>query len=283
MLERGVRLKPNLHVEFVADRALLLLMVAAAFLLGCQQLSDADFWWQLRSGQLILEQRRIPSVDPFNFASADRPWVDLSWLFQVVLAAAFAAGGVPGAIVMTAAVCAAAIAVVLIVRDRRAPSWLAAACWLPATALMSARFVPRPEIFSVLAMALYLTVLLKADDRPALAWLLPLIQVLWVNTHGLFVLGPIILLAYLADRVARSVLGIGESGRKKWWAHLGGASVLAGIACLANPYGLRGRSSRSSCFPRLQPGADSINRTSLSSAISATWCAKVRLQPAASI
>jgi tetratricopeptide (TPR) repeat protein len=237
--------------ELVAEGALLLLMLSAAFLLGCQQLSDADFWWHLRSGQFILEQRKIPTVDPFTFASADRPWVDLSWLFQVTLAVAFAAGGVPGAIVMTAAVCAAAIAVVLILRDRRAPSWLAAVCWLPALALMSARFVPRPEIFSVVGMALYLTILLKADSTPALAWLLPGIQVLWVNTHGLFVLGPIILVAYLADRVARSVQGIGEPDRKQWWVHLGGASVLVVIACLVNPYGLRGALFPLELFPKI--------------------------------
>ena len=66
---------------------------------------------------------------------------------------------------------------------------------------MSARFVPRPEILSILWMALYLTILLKADVTPGLIWILPLIQVLWVNTHGLFILGPIILVAYLAERL----------------------------------------------------------------------------------
>ncbi len=243
--------------DFLADRALLLLMVAAAFLLGCQQLFDADFWWHLKSGQWILEKREVPTVDPFTFASADRPWIDLSWLFQVTLAAAFAAAGVPGAIVMTAAVCAAAIVVVLILRDRRSPFWLITVCWIPALALMSARFVPRPEIFSVLWLALYLTILLKADVSPALAWLLPLIQVFWVNTHGLFVLGPIVLFAYLADRFARSARAPSEPGdlrppaSKLRWAHLGGASVVVCVACLVNPYGLRGALFPLELFPKI--------------------------------
>ncbi len=120
-----------------ADRVLLLLMIAFAFLLGCQQLADADFWWQVRSGQWILEQRSVPALDPFTFASADRTWLDLHWLFQVVLAAAYAVGGVPGAILMTSAVCAALVMVVFTLRDRRWPIWLTAACWLPAVALMS--------------------------------------------------------------------------------------------------------------------------------------------------
>ena len=196
----------------VIDCILPLLMVAAAFLLGAQELFDADVWWHLRSGQLILRERLVPSLDPFTFTSADRSWINLHWLFQVMLAVAFAAGGVRGIVVATAVVCAGAIVAVLILRDLRWPTWLVTLCWLPALALMSARFVPRPEIFSVLWMALYLTILLKVDVKPGLAWFLPLIQVLWVNTHGLFVFGPMILAAYLAERLTAPVREYGGAG-----------------------------------------------------------------------
>ena len=237
---------------------LLLLMVAAAFLLGCQQLFDADFWWHLKSGQWILEQRSVPTVDPFTFASADRPWVDLSWLFQVTLAAAFAAGGVSGAIVMTAAVCAAAIAIVLILRDRRSPCWLVAACWLPAVALMSARFVPRPEIFSVLWLALYLTILLKADGKPVLAWLLPLDSGA-LGQHARPVCSgadcPLRLPGRPRSLDLRGVTAIRRRAaarpRSYAWAHLGGASVLVCVACLVNPYGLRGALFPLELFPKI--------------------------------
>jgi hypothetical protein len=54
--------------------------------LGSQELFDADTWWHLRAGQWILANRQIPTVDNFSFGSAYRPWIDLSWLFQIVLA-----------------------------------------------------------------------------------------------------------------------------------------------------------------------------------------------------
>jgi hypothetical protein len=243
--------------RYVADRTLLLLLMAVAFLLGCQELFDADVWWHVRSGQWILEEGRVPALDPFTFASADRAWVNLHWLFQVILATVFAAAGVRGVIVLTASLCAAVIPVVFTLRDRRWPSWLMAMCWLPALAIMSARFVPRPEIFSVLGMALYLTILLKVDASPALAWFLPLIQVLWVNTHGLFVLGPIILAAYVAGRLVRPVLGISEvaasrrAGGKPWRFHVAGAAMMVGAACLVNPYGLRGALFPLELFPKI--------------------------------
>ncbi len=52
---------------------------------------------------------------------------------------------------------------------------------------MSARFDPRPELLSLLGTAIYLAVLFRTDRAPALAWLLPLVQVIWVNSHALFV------------------------------------------------------------------------------------------------
>ena len=109
-------------------------MVIAAFLLGCQELADADVWWHLGGGQWILDHRRLPGLDPFTFSSPDRTWVDLHWLFQVTLAAAFAGGGVRGVILLTATLCTAAMVVVLALRDRRWPCWIVAACWLPALA-----------------------------------------------------------------------------------------------------------------------------------------------------
>jgi tetratricopeptide (TPR) repeat protein len=230
----------------LADGGLVLLMAAAAFALGCQELSDADVWWHVRAGQWIWHNQKVPTLDPFTFGSADRPWIDLHWLFQVWLAAVFAAVGVRGMILMVSGVWTAVVLVGLTAGRRRWPVWVATACWLPALVVMSARFSPRPEVFSLLGVALYLAILARTDDTPQLAWTLPLIQVLWVNAQGLFVLGPVILIIYLADRLAGRIQGLTTDGseerfgRYRWWAHVGGATVMVGLACLGNPYGLRG-------------------------------------------
>jgi pentatricopeptide repeat protein len=240
------RIRPDL-THRLADIVLLLLMGATAFTLGCQELFDGDVWWHLRTGQWILDHREAPTLDPFTFTSAGRPWIDLHWLFQVILAAAYAAGGVRGMILMAAAAGTATLLVALAARDRRWPTWVVTACWLPALMAMSARLVPRPEVLSFLAMAAYLSVLFRTDDHPALAWALPAVQVLWVNSHALFVLGPIILCAYLIGQLANALAGkawaLEATPRPRgwrWWAHVGGATAAVGLACLANPYGLHG-------------------------------------------
>ena len=76
------------------------------------------------------------------------------------------------------------------------------------------RFAPRPEVLSLLGVAIYLTVLSRADGTPELAWALPLVQVAWVNTHGLFVLGPMILGAYMAERLFGSSLRLKGAARR---------------------------------------------------------------------
>ena len=211
----------------LAEGALILLLVAAAFALVCQELDDADIWWHLKAGQWIWTQGKVPTHDPFTFASSDRPWIDLHWLFQLMLAAAFAAGGVRGMIFMASGVFAAVLLMSVSAGDRRWPCWLVAACWLPALVAMSQRSAPRPELFSLLGISLYLAVLHRADETAEVAWSLPIVQVLWVNSHGLFVLGPIVLVAYLAEQLSVSMwrLATGNSprqaGRWRWWGHFG--------------------------------------------------------------
>src|SRR5262249_10225259 len=92
----------------------------------------------------------------------------------------------------------------------------------------------------------YLSILLRVDSHPRLAWILPFIQVIWVNTHGAFVLGPIILGSYLADRLVAPLLERTDAEEPhrpvgaRWWAHVGGSALLVAVACLVNRYGVRG-------------------------------------------
>ena len=61
---------------------------------------------------------RVPALDPFTFTSGDRPWIDLHWLFQLILAGSYALGGVPGIILLASSLaCGCAILVGLTSRE----------------------------------------------------------------------------------------------------------------------------------------------------------------------
>ena len=63
--------------------------------------------------------------------------------------------------------------------------------WLPALLVLGGRMYVRPETLTLLYLSLFLAIMFRWDRYPRLALLLPLVQVAWVNSHGLFVLGPI--------------------------------------------------------------------------------------------
>ena len=74
---RGRRREPALPSgrpgAAVIDGSLVLLFLALTFLLGVFPLKDADFYWHLRTGDLIRKTGQIPRVDFYTFTRQGRP------------------------------------------------------------------------------------------------------------------------------------------------------------------------------------------------------------------
>ncbi len=215
------------------------LFLALTFLLGAFPLKDTDFWWHLKTGDMIRQSGRVPTVDIYTFSvPPGTPWIDLHWIFQVALSWGYAHGGV---VALNLAKCAiTCLAVLLLVGARRRgwPVWAMLIAWIPALLVLGGRMYVRPETLSLLYLSIYLAVLFRIDRIPILAFALPAVQVAWVNSQGLFVLGPIVLAFALIDAALRP--GSFAKARRPWWRKVGLASVLTGVACLINPYGLSG-------------------------------------------
>lgn len=239
------------------DKLLLLLLASIAFLLGCYEMGDSDIWWHLRGGQWILENGRVPRLDPFTFGSADQLWIDVHWSYEVILALVYRAGGVEGIIALGAVVGASAFATALTARRLDWPMAVTVLCWVPALILFAFRLDPRPEIFSLFYLACYLAVLWRADDRPRLLWILPLVQILWSNVQGLFILGPIVLALYMTARGTDALCRrwqnktMGTQREKHRWKRLGAVATAVVVACLVNPYFLRGAWFPFELFPKI--------------------------------
>ncbi|HEV3003205.1 MAG TPA: hypothetical protein VGX78_02045, partial [Pirellulales bacterium] len=148
----------------------------------------------------------------------------------------------------------AAFALCLSCRRPQLPWRQAVGCWLPSVLIFSGRNQVRPEMFSFLFLAAVLAVLFHQRRRPWLVWLLPLIQVLWINVHALFILGLIVWACFLADGAARCLIGGGNGPRPtmadfRRWA---GVTALSAAAALANPYGFAGATFPFTLLQRIQ-------------------------------
>lgn len=206
-----------------------ILFVGLAFLLGLFQEGDFDLWWHLRTGELIPD-RGVPFSDWFSFVTEENAWIDVQWGFQVVAAWVHDRLGIAGLVVGKAAVAAGAVGIALTAYRTAWPVALQILVWLPALFLMSSRIYSRPEVFTLFFLAVFLSVLFHAERHPSLLWLLPPLQILWANFHGLFIFGPILIAMYFLEAILRmdQIRGV--------FRHLMPVTLLTIACCFVSPY-----------------------------------------------
>jgi tetratricopeptide (TPR) repeat protein len=188
---------------------------------------DTDIWWHLAAGRVMVEERRWIFTDPFAADTLGRPWVDVHWLFQVLVYLLHRWGGI--AALVFAKIALIGLGVGLGVRALCAR--LARPLWLPAAAAVVAMLYParhlmlaRPTVFTLVAMTLMLLIVerVRREDRLRWAFLLIPVQVAWSNLQGLYLLGPAIVACFvvgeataswLCKRVSRSAPNAGPSRR----------------------------------------------------------------------
>jgi tetratricopeptide (TPR) repeat protein len=232
------RVERSIWATRAFDGSLIVLFLILTFLLGAFPLKDADIYWHLRTGDLIRQTGKVPQTDIFTFMREGTPWIDLHWIFQVGISWLHERGGVPALTVAKCAITCLAMLILVSARKREWPIPVMVLAWLPALFVLGGRIYIRPETLTLLYLSVFLAAILRWERYPLLAFLLPVVEVAWVNSQGLFVLGPVILAFGLIDAVLR--LGIFAPERRRWWKLILAASVATGLACLINPYGIRG-------------------------------------------
>ncbi len=56
------------------ERAIGWVLVSLGFLIGSRAISDNSFFTHLSTGNLILDERSVPTTDVFSFTAAGEPW-----------------------------------------------------------------------------------------------------------------------------------------------------------------------------------------------------------------
>jgi tetratricopeptide (TPR) repeat protein len=210
------------------------------FLLGCSQMQATDIWWHLRGAQLILAKHTLPETDWFAY-SRGAHWININWLWEIIILGIWRFSGVPGIIVSTA-VAGVMTFWMLLMREHRGnvPSTAAAAIALVPIMLFAQRYQTRPESLAAFFLSAVLVICRLAARRPRLLWLLPLVQIFWVNTHASFPLEIVVIGCFAAEAMILAAVNGGKTNLSEvdlrvWIAVL--AACLA--AWLANPYGFK--------------------------------------------
>jgi hypothetical protein len=214
--------------------------------LGRILLRDAGTGWHIRNGQLMLHTHSITSVDSFSATMSGQTWYAWEWLYDLLIAAIHQVFGLNGVVFYTAAIIAAAFVLVFHLVMRRGGS-------LPVTFSLlvlsmgatAVHFLARPHVVSWLLTVIWFELLdsaaVGADHKNVrrLYWL-PVLMLFWVNLHGGFVLGFVLLALYFVGgaiqyfnyREQRKTIG-------GWLRRLGLVSGLSLLASFVNPYGYK--------------------------------------------
>jgi hypothetical protein len=229
-------------------------VLAAAF--SIHRLEDFDTWYHLAAGRLMLATGTWPTINTFSLTAPDYPWLDVHWIFQLILYGAWQIAGVDGTIVLAATLMAATTFVLHGVARRFVPPTFAAFLLALALVVSSPRFVPRPELLSFLYFALYVMLLEGHPKNGRALYLLVPLQILWVNTQGIFAVGVALIGCYWLGATA-AFLPLPRGWRAETaldppaWRHLTIVLVLAILACLVNPWGVHGALLPFELLPRV--------------------------------
>ncbi|MBN8532241.1 MAG: hypothetical protein J0L97_10340 [Alphaproteobacteria bacterium] len=215
--------------------ALALGLYVAAFFLVFHTLfldltrADGDTGWHLAAGRLILEQHNIPIQDPWSFTAEDTVWLNLSWAFDVFLAAGERLMG-QGLFLLPQIAGAALLTLVVVCALRLGaspPATLLAV--LPLMLYLPQSLTLRPQLITLLsAVAAYACLRFGRSWRWPV-FFLPTLTLIWVNTHG----GVLLLFPILGAFAAEAIL-------MAQWRRLGWLTFACAICLLmlyANPLG----------------------------------------------
>jgi hypothetical protein len=203
---------------------------------------EGDTYWHIAAGDRILATHTWPTTNYYSFTAPQSKWLAYEWLGEVVMAEASHLGGPRVLLGMLFAL----VSMILLgvyyyawLRSGNAKAaFVACAVVLP---LLAVCFSLRPQLLGYIFLLATLIALERyRQGRARQLWILPLIFLLWVNTHGTFVLGLIAIAVYSAAGLREFRVGGVEAVR---WApaqlrHIVIAGAASVLALLVNPYGI---------------------------------------------
>jgi hypothetical protein len=166
---------------------------ALSFFFAARPLSDGDFWWHLKTGEYILNTRSIPRTDFFSFTNYGKAWVAHEWLSEAIFYVIYSSLGFNVLIVVFALLTALAFWIAF-KRSSSNPLIGGTVALIGVWAILPNVGV-RPRIFTLLLSSVYLALLgryVRRAEGREIWWLVPL-MVLWVNLHGGFLMGLVLI------------------------------------------------------------------------------------------
>lgn len=218
--------------DFVMKWAVILLAV----LFGCTLIVETSTLVHVKTGQYLASHGFLPPAkDVFSSSAAERPWVNLNWLFDLVSSAVYGVGAFVGLSVFKAVLAGVAFGFIAHTSKPGISTWWGSICAALAVLACQPRFTAQPEVVTLLGIASGLWILhgwLWAPNSRSV-WMLVPLCILWSNLDGRAWWGPYLLLLYCVGEYLGSLVGRPgvetSQQRKTLWLVIAG--TFAGLFC----------------------------------------------------
>lgn len=204
--------------------------------------ADPDIWWHLRNTVDLLRTHHFPHTAHWTFTVAGLPWMNGEWLAELPYYCAYHALGDRGLYLVTMIVTGAIVLAVYWLAHMRCGSWRGAFLGAVVTAAFATvSLAPRTLLFGWLCLVAELAVLWNLEKgRDHTAWL-PFIFLFWVNAHGSWFIGFVLMLVFVACGWFEGAWG--DLVARRWTRVEKRKLLLVTVASFAalfvNPYGWR--------------------------------------------
>ncbi|MDO5576000.1 MAG: hypothetical protein Q4F84_02875, partial [Fibrobacter sp.] len=242
--------------------------LAAAFFVY-YPITDSDIFWHLVSGKEMIHQKAFFFADPFSYTTPQSStWINLHWFFQLCMYGVYSIGRWSLLLIVKALfLFASTLLLFKSVRTRRFPA-------IELTVFLAVLYVfrylvpMRPVIFTLLFISLYFYFLERfcQTKKPLYIFILVPVQILWINSQGLFYLGPIMCGCFCLGEILNSYLSINASDlffyrpklNKKNFVFLFIMSFVLFAVSVINPYGIKSLTFPLRLFLQISPSLKNI-------------------------
>lgn len=185
-----VPLQKNLRYCFLI---IFVVFVWVLFFVKSYVVRDPDLGWHLQLGKYIF-QHGIPPTDIFSYTMPSFPFIDHSWLSDVLLFVIYQTAGFFGLAALFATITLLIFFLIL-------PKNILRFAWVPMILGWSV-FLSRTGVRTQVVDWVFLAILYRlfADEKlwKQFGFLVPIIMFLWVNLHGGFAMGIVVLAVVIA-------------------------------------------------------------------------------------
>lgn len=235
-------IKFQLRIEYLWA---LVALVGIFVFVNTHPIRPHDFWWHITIGREILATGKIPTTDIYSYTAAGQPYpsYQMFWLMEILLFELYKLGGPALVIFIHSLMISIAYGVILWLCKQVSNSWrIATVGVLFAAALGLNDWNVRPQGITFLLASLFLLAIYQYRKKHRWTWLivLPLGMLVWVNSHGTFLIGLALVGIWLAQEIWETLLTPPEGGRLvaiKGILAPGASFIITILVCLVNPRG----------------------------------------------